>query len=527
MEPGNDTTRPVSTDGSPARASAVRRRCREGRSAVRRLAGPLAAVALLSGGCGHSGSPQAAGGGAESQESTQPLLSRGDSMEIASLAAGQAAGLMCSAHFLGGRSPEAIRREEMDELALALPALYPRETRIEPATRSAVSVSHYGAERRAAYREGLGCVLMRPGAGAGEIASLPEAPLAPPGGDPARIPWPDGDLVADEPLPAGIDREELARAVELAFTGEKYQPSHTIGVVVVHRGRIIAERYAPGWGIHVQNRSFSSAKSVTSALVGILVGQGLLAVDSPAPIPEWRGNGDPRRRITLANLLHMSSGLESDGGGGALLSPTNYAYWGGIDVGAALVSTPPETEPGTRWQYSNFDTMLLMRAAREVIGDDREYLAFPRRALFHRIGMRDSYLETDPHGNFIGSSQLQTTARDLARFGLLYLNDGVWNGKRILPAGWVEFSVRPAPAHPAEAGAPGYGAQWWLFNSDPRLPTDAYSARGARGQFSTVVPSLDLVVVRRGLDRWSANNWSQEEFVADVIKAIRPGKASG
>ena len=164
---------------------------------------------------------------------------------------------------------------------------------------------------------------------------------------------------------------------------------------------------------------------------------------------------------------------------------------------------------------------------REVIGDDAAYLTFPHRSLLHKIGMRDTVPELDPYGNFILSSQVYTTARDLARFGLLYQNDGVWNGERILPEGWVEFTAKPAPATlllPREHRAyAGYGVQFWLYGRHPRLPPDTYSTRGSRGQRATIVPSRDLVVARTGLDPLVESGWDQPAFVADLLSAISPG----
>jgi CubicO group peptidase (beta-lactamase class C family) len=215
----------------------------------------------------------------------------------------------------------------------------------------------------------------------------------------------------------------------------------------------------------------------------------------------------------------MSSGLRSKG------AWTTDAYWNGIDTGQAVVRSRLEVEPGSRWKYSNYDTLLLVRSIREVLDDDRAYLELPRRALLNRIGMRDTVPELDPYGNFILSSQVYSTARDLARFGLLYLDDGVWNGERILPEGWVEYTTTPAPAtfrlaedHRAYAG---YGAQFWLYGRDDRLPDDTYSTSGARGQHATIVPSRRLVVVRTGLNLLEGSGWDQRAFVADVLAAIR------
>jgi CubicO group peptidase (beta-lactamase class C family) len=433
------------------------------------------------------------------------------------IAAGYKAGIVSSAVFHAGRALEDIERDELgaDPLAAGAGAVtVDREHRT-------VSVEYEGGEkpRLAVFLEGLGTVILPPGSTLADAASVPRPEAATAAADPATVPWPDGDLIEPHPLPAEVDRARLDAAVERAFTGEQYRPSKTLGVVVVYDGRIVAERYAPSWGVHTQYRSWSSAKSVTSALVGILVGQGKLRVRDPAPIPEWQAAGDPRRAITIEHLLHMSSGLESTG------SSTPITYWGGVDTGAEAARGKLEEPPGTRWKYSNHDTLLLVRSMKVAIDDDRAFLAFPRRALLDRIGMRHTFPETDPHGNFVLSSQMYTTPRDLARLGLLYLGDGVWNGERILPEGWVDYTVKPAPArrHGVAPSADwGYGAQFWLIGDDPRVPDDAYTTAGSRGQLSTVVPSRRLVVARMGLDPAAGGKWDQAGFVADLLAAIRP-----
>jgi CubicO group peptidase (beta-lactamase class C family) len=450
-----------------------------------------------------------------------------ESIQQASLVAGYHAGVLCSAVFVAHRDPDAVAREELAPELLDNPSdtaepTRPIRTGVDRAGRTAFAVPRYrddpffrGEPRRAVFREGGGCTLLPPGAKASDAARLPPVPQwARP--DVASRPWPAGDRLPGEPLPSQVDSVRLAAALDSAFTGAAYQPHRTLGVVVLHRGRIIAERYAPGWGMYTQYRTWSTAKSIASALVGILAGQGKLDARAPAPIPEWGRPLDPRGAITIEHLLHMSSGLRSGG------NQTPLGYWGGIDIAADAAAAPLERAPGTRWKYSNYDTILLLRAARALLGDSA-YAAFPRRALLERIGMHHTFPETDPFGNYILSSQVYSTPRDLARFGLLYLNDGVWNGQRILPEGWVAFSARPAPSHDpgTRASAWGYGAQWWLLRTDPRVPSDAYTSAGRRGQFATVVPSRGVVVVRTGLDP-EPSGWDQAGFVADVLAAIGP-----
>jgi CubicO group peptidase (beta-lactamase class C family) len=441
-----------------------------------------------------------------------------------SLYAGWKAGAACSAIFLGGRAFADVLVDELGGLppgAAAIP-----DPVVDFETRT-VAVRHAADRppRLAVYRDGMGCTTLPAGATLGDAAALPRTAPVALEGDPARIPWPDGDRIPEEPAADAVDRARLERVLAAAFDGETYgERTKTIGVVVVERGRLVGERYRPGFGAHVPYRTWSVAKSLTNALVGILVGEGRLRVDEPAPIPEWPAPGDPRSRIRVEHLLHMSSGLERSG---AVSYPV---YFGGADSIAEITSAPLEVEPGTRWLYANRDTLLLVRAMRRVIGDDAAYLAFPRRALFDRIGMRSTVPEVDWRGNFVLSSQVSSTARDLARFGLLYLRDGVWNGERILPEGWVAYTREPAPARRTGlsalwsyglAGLAGYGAQFWLLGGIPFVPDDAYSALGSRGQCVTIVPSRDLVVVRTGLDaEYDDVFWRQDRFLRDVIGAL-------
>lgn len=426
------------------------------------------------------------------------------------LEAGYKAGFMCSAVFHAGRAPEDVARDELgqpDGTPMPLAGI-----RVDRENR-AVFVDYEGSDvpRLAIFVENLGTVLQPPGATLADHLPLPDATVIPmPEGDPATLPWPDGDLLDAAPLPPEVDQALLQRAVSEAFGADRYAPSKTTGVVVVYRGRIVAEQYAPTWDMHTQYRTWSTAKSITNALVGVLVGEGRLDVKAPAPIPEWQD--DERRAITIENLLHMSSALRSKG------SMTLDAYWGGIDTAADAAASELAREPGSRWFYSNYDTLLLVKSIKEVLGSDEAYLAFPRRALLNKIGMRHTFPETDPHGNYILSSQCYTTPRDLARFGLLYLNDGVWNGERILPDGWVAYSTTPAPEKKGEGR--GYGAQFWLMNHDERLPSDTYTTAGSRGQFCTIVPSKNVIVARMGIDPNAGSEWDQETFVAEILAAL-------
>jgi CubicO group peptidase (beta-lactamase class C family) len=285
-------------------------------------------------------------------------------------------------------------------------------------------------------------------------------------------------------------------------------------VVVIKNGKIIAERYRPGFGIHSGYRTWSTAKSISAALIAIAAKQGLLNLDDPASIPEWSYPGDSRHAISYKHLMWMSSGLFSGG------DNTYSVYFGGEDVVSAVTTTNLEVAPGTRWKYANNDTLLLLRALRNVLADDLRYLRFPYDELLHPLGMYHTRMEVDHLGNFVGSSQTYTTARDLARFGLLLANDGVWNSQRLLPEGWVKFVSAPAPTRPPKSGEWGYGAQFWLLDQMPGVPAGTFTTAGNKGQFVTVVPGHDLVIVRTGVDPLGVR-WTQHQFVAAIVEALR------
>jgi len=334
----------------------------------------------------------------------------------------------------------------------------------------------------------------------------------------------DGAPSADHPPSvdgAPSPDERLRPVIDRAFTEpDPERPRHTRAVVVIHDGRVVGERYANGFTNETPILGWSMTKTMINALVGILVKQGRLALDRPAPIPEWQDPRDPRHAITLDHLLRMSSGLEFDESTWNPVSDVTVMLLGRPDAGLYAARKSLAAPPGTVWQYSSGTTNIISRAIRAVLNDDAMYAEFPRRALFDRIGMSSALIETDASGAFIGSSFGYATARDWARLGLLYVNDGVWEGERILPEGWVAYTRTPAPADPLER----YGAHVWLkvadnYSGDAVLPADAFHATGHAGQFVTMIPSAHLVVVRLGLARYP-NAWDQTAFVRDVLNAL-------
>ena len=452
---------------------------------------------------------------------------------------GMQALMLCNGFFVSERPLELVYEQE---LALyRMPVVPPGEVEIDRERRTvAVGVGGNATApvMRAAHREGLGCIVLAPDQDFADLDELPRLEMPPPPGDPETIPWPDGDLVEAEPLPPGVDGRALEAAGDWAFDRVAHgaHPSEvTLSLLVVHRGKIVYERYAPGVDRTTRTRTWSTAKSIASTLIGIAIGEeseGLLELDEPLPFAGWGPGlddasptpGDPRGAITLRHVLHMSSGLYPVDNRLCHVVGSCLSYWAGTSSVDGAMDRGLVAPPGTVWDYENYDTLLALHALEVALardgGSPREYLEFPRRALFDRIGMRSTVPGVDRFGRYVMSSQVYTNARDLARLGLLYLHDGRWNGEQVLPASWVDFVRRPAPST-AERGR-FYGGQWWLPPDDrDDIPADAYSTAGNRGQFTVVVPSQDLVIVRRGLD-WlpATHRFSQWDLAREVLEAF-------
>jgi len=273
--------------------------------------------------------------------------------------------------------------------------------------------------------------------------------------------------------------------------------AETHAVVIVQGGRLVFERYGPEHGPDATCMSWSMAKSITHALAGLLVKDGRLDIYAPADVPEWAGAGDPRGAITLDHLLRMSSGLEfSEVYEPDKPSDTIAMMWGEgkDDVAHYAASKPLIHQPDSFWSYSSGTTNIVARAlARNLDAFGPDFEAFMRQRLFEPLGMRSPVPKFDAAGTFIGSSFCFCTARDFARFGLLYLRDGEWDGRRIVPANWVDYARIPTWRQDGVTDDP-YGAHWWLGLGGE----GSFSANGHEGQFIVVVPELDLIMVRNG-----------------------------
>ena len=436
---------------------------------------------------------------------------------------GQQALLMCNGLFTSNRSIEQVFAQELAFLPEPIGTAAGGDFEVDE-RRKAVTVGagHGTPKMRAAFRDGIGCVILAPDQTLDDIDSLPSLTLAPPPGDASAIAWPDGDKVASHPLPSYVDETALRVASDWSF--DRASPEQvTLSLLVVHRGRIIHERYAPGVEMTTRTRTWSTAKSIASTLIGMLVDEGKLALDAPlgyeffpaAAVPDR----DPRSGITLRHVLNMSSGLEPvDNGGREYAIGSGLSYWAGASSVVGARSRAVISEPGTNWDYENYDTLLGVYALKRALGSEQVYREFPRRRLLDRIGMRNTLVSTDRFGDFILSSQVYTNARDLARFGLLYLQGGVWNGERLISEEWIDFVRTPAPAT-AESGN-FYGGQFWLVpDSRTDVPKNAYATSGNRGQYVVIVPTHDLVIVRRGLD-YGRQGFDRWDMTRDVLKAF-------
>lgn len=333
----------------------------------------------------------------------------------------------------------------------------------------------------------------------GEAGALTPLPPQPDG-----VAWPTASW-STGPLPAGADGAALAALVDEAFANPDPDAlPGTRALLVVHRGRIVAEHYAPGFNAGRKFLTQSVAKTVTGVLAGIAVRDGLLELDAPAPVALWRSDGDPRRAITLRHLLQMSDGLDfTESYFNPFTSDVLPMLFGHArdDMAGWAADRPLAHAPGTHWSYSSGTTNILSGIIRDAVGGTRaQYLSFMRRELFEPIGMTSAEPEFDAAGTFVGSSWMHGTAQDWARFGLLLLRGGVWDGRRILPEGWVDFMRTPLAHEPDKI----YGAHLWL-NGGERIPgaPDLFMATGNGGQVIAMVPSRDLVIVRLGRTGYS------------------------
>ena len=414
---------------------------------------------------------------------------------------------MCSSVFLGEKDPERVSAEDLSFFPISL-----ARCRIDYDQRT-VSARVLGlAERTAVYRDGSGAVLAL-GSPVEELQSS-SFTIPDPGYSQDTVPWPKGDLLPPD-RPDGVDYARLDSVIAAVFDPPGEDPHvKTLGVAVVYDDHLIAERYLDGYDLTTKFHGWSMTKSVTGALIGCLVDDGKLNVSDPVGFGEWAG--DERSHITVENLLHMKSGLKWVENY-FTISEATVMLMQSHDMLSFIMQQELAHEPGTYWSYSSGDANLLSGVIRRTLNSDTEYHSYPYTKLLHRIGMHHTVIETDASGLFVASSYSYGSTRDWARFGLLFLNKGIFAGDTVLTPGWVDYMRTEAPA-----SGGSYAATFWLQEPSPLnelrdVPDDIYFADGFLGQRIYIIPSEKLVVVRMG---YSLSNFSPNDFLRDIIAAL-------
>jgi CubicO group peptidase (beta-lactamase class C family) len=404
---------------------------------------------------------------------------------------GYDAKMLCSCVFVQGRDEKLVLNEDLGIFPQSIAS-----NRVNLQDSSVTTTILGLGKRKAVYRKGFGCALVND-IDENELRS--QKLVLPPYNTILldSIDWPQGNRTRDT-LFDNLDRKKLQDAVSFAFEN---RDQLTRAVVILYKGKIVAERYGEGISRHTRLLGWSMAKSITGTLVGLLVQEGRLDILKPAPIPHWK-NEKEHSRINVEHLLQQTSGIDFEENYTKFSPVTNMLFNKG-DMAEYAAGRPVKYPPGTVFNYSGGNSNILSFIVRKVVGEDN-YHHFPYRSLFQPIGMHSAILETDAAGNFVGSSYVHATALDYARYGLFYLQDGVWNGKRFLPEDWVRKTSTPAPGNPLK----NYGYQFWLngwnkkdhsIRDYPSVPADMYYADGYGGQRIFIIPSRDLVVVRMGL----------------------------
>ena len=419
------------------------------------------------------------------------------------IATGYGAKCLASGVFVAGRDPQAVKDQDLNYSFIKYTS-----SKINYQDKT-VQTTFWGYFLQTAlYREGLGCCLTN----GIPVDSLEKIKVVLPSPDAAglwHIPWPKGDRIKDTLFPE-INKPKLDSLIAKAFDEKK----RTAAVVVVYKGELVGEKYWKEEGITSETRlwGWSMNKSVVNALIGILVKKGKINVDATAPVPEWIS--DRRRDITIKDLMHMTSGLKWEEDYGKVSDATSMLFKS-ADSYKASIKAPFKIGPDLVWMYSSGTANILSGIIRTTISNDQQYYSFPYKELFYKTGMYSMVLEADAAGNFVGASFGYATARDWARFGLLYYDNGVFQGDTILPKGWVDFTRTPAKASKGK-----YGALFWLNKAHqlPDAPEDTYFCDGHRGQRIFIIPSRNLVVVRLG---FALTNFNMNQFIKDILSAVK------
>jgi len=418
------------------------------------------------------------------------------------LISGFSAKSVASGHFIDGRSLETIQQgdNDIDKIDWA--------TNTIDSKQRFVTASVYGLKtRKAIYREGLGATLINDDFDVNKPYNVPKRNFIK-----NNLPFPYGDNEPKDTVFSNINYDKLNTAVANAFDKKGEKDKRTRSVIVIYKNKIIGEKYADGFNKNSKLLGWSMTKSLTATYFGILQKQGKINIMKPAPIEAWQN--DERKNITLNDLLHMNSGLEWEEDYGKI-SDVPKMLFQAEDMTKSQINKTLVGKPNNTWNYSSGTTNLLSGILRQQFKTHQEYLDFWYSALIDKIGMNSMIVETDMAGNFVGSSYGWATTRDWAKFGLLYLHKGNWNGEQLFDSSWANYVATPTNGSNGK-----YGAHFWLnANGDfPDLPRDFYRCSGYQGQIVAIFPSLDLVVVRMGLSEEFDFNGFLRELIVSLKK---------
>lgn len=399
------------------------------------------------------------------------------------LISGFSAKSVASGHFLDNRSLETIQQgdNDIDKIDWAT-------NEINDTERFVTSKVYGFKERKAIYREGLGATLINDDFDVSKPYLVPKRTKIN-----NNLPFPYGNLEPKDTVFSNIDYTKLNAVIENAFDKKGEKNKRTRSVIVIYKNKIIAEKYADGFNKNSRILGWSMTKSLTATYFGILQKQGKFDIMKPAPIAEWKS--DERSKITTNDLLHMNSGLEWEENYSKICDATKMLFIE-EDMTESQINKPLVGKPNNTWNYSSGTTNLLSGILRKQFKTHQEYLDFWYSSLFDKIGMHSALVETDMAGNFVGSSYGWATTRDWAKFGLLYLHKGNWNGEQIFDESWAKYVSTPTNTSNGQ-----YGAQFWLNAGGrfPSAPKEMFYASGYQGQMVAIFPSHDLVIVRMGL----------------------------
>ena len=419
------------------------------------------------------------------------------------LISGFSAKSIASGHFIDGRTVETIQQgdNDIDKINWA-------NNTINQTSQYVTSNVHGLKERKAIYREGLGATLINDDFDVTKPYEIPQRNRTKNGRE-----YPYGEVEPKDTSFSNVDYAQLNKAVSDAFDQKGAKKKRTRAVVVLYKGKLIAEQYTEGFNKNSKILGWSMTKSMTATYFGILQKQGKINIMNPAPVSEWQK--DSRAKITLNDLLHMNSGLawEEDY---TKISDVTKMLFQAEDMSKCQAEKLALFKPNTHWYYSSGTTNLLSGILRKQFKSHQEYLNFWYSSLLDKIGMESALVETDMAGNFVGSSCGWATPRDWAKFGQLYLNKGNWNGEQLFDPSWATYVATPTNTSNGR-----YGAQFWLNAGGyfPDVPKDMYYCSGYQGQMVAIIPSQDLVIVRMGLTE--EPNFDFNGFLKGVIQSFR------